>query len=227
MQPRAHRVLLAALAAAAVTSFVASSAHAQPGGPPPPPPPGGYGGGGGYYGPPPYYPPPPPPPRDRYGLTLGFGFGLGGMDADSGDLCLDCDYDPIAFGFDFHIGGMLNPKMALLAELTLTGQTLDSEGFSWVYQSMFLGAVQYWLTPQLWLKGGLGFSQLDVQYDDGYETFEETIDTGMGLLGAIGYEVLHSTQFAIDLSLRLQGANYDKIDDTVSSALFAIGVNWY
>ena len=48
-----------------------------------------------------------------------------------------------------------------------------------------------------------------------------------GILGAIGYEVLHSTQFAIDLSLRLQGANYDKIDDSVSSALFAIGFNWY
>ena len=225
MQPRANRLILAALAAVAFTAFVASSAHAQPGGPPPPPPPGG-GGGGYYYGgpPPPYYP---PPPRERYGLTLGFGFGLGGMSADSGELCIDCDYDPVAFGVDFHIGGMINPRMAILGELTLTGQTLDADGFSWVYQSMLLGAVQYWLTPALWVKGGIGFSQLDIQYDDGFVVYEETIDTGVGLLGAIGYEVLHSTRFAIDLSLRLQGASYDAIEDSVSSALFAIGFNWY
>jgi hypothetical protein len=150
------------------------------------------------------------------------------MSADSGELCGNCDYDPIAFGFDFHIGGMINPRMAIVGELTLTGQTLDANGFSWVYQSMFLGALQYWITPQLWLKGGLGFSQLDVQFEDEFGfVYEETVDTGVGLLGAIGYEVLHSTRFAIDLSLRLQGASYEQVDDSVSSALFAIGFNWY
>jgi hypothetical protein len=227
MQPTAKRLLLSALAAGLVSALVPSLASAQPGGPPPPPPPGGYGGGGGYYGPPPYYPPPPPPPTTRRGLTLGFGFGLGGMSADSGELCADCDYDPIAFGFDFHIGGMINPQMAILGEFTLTGQTLDADGFSWVYQSMALAGLQYWLTPQFWLKGGIGFSQLDIQYDDGFVVYEETVDTGVGVLGAIGYEVLHSTRFAIDLALRLQTASYDAVDNSVNSAIFGIGFNWY
>lgn len=199
-----------------------SLASAQPGGPPPPPPPGYYGGGG-YYG-----PPPPPPPMERRGLALGFGFGFGGMNSESGaGDCIDCNYDPIAFGLDFHIGGMLNPRMALLLELQGTWQTLDADGFNYLSQTMMLGALQYWLSPQLWIKGGIGFSGLDVHYDDGYYAEDAHIDSGIGLLGAIGYEVAHSTRFAIDLALRLSTAKYDAVDDTINSAIIGIGFNWY
>lgn len=210
---RAPRLLLSAATAAALL-FATGAAIAQPGGPPPPPPPG--------YG---YYP---PPPTERMGLTLGFGLGIGGMDSDSNlAACRGCDYDPAAVGFWFHIGGMINPRLAGLFELWFMGQAVDETGASVLTQSMIMGAVQYWLTPQFWLKGGLGFAGLQVQYDDGYYYGEEDLGTGLAIMGGAGFEILHSTEFAIDLQLRLGSGSYDGIDEQVNVAQFGIGFNWY
>jgi hypothetical protein len=192
-------------------------ASAQPGGPPPPPPPG-YGGGG-------YYVEPPP---GRYGLTLGVGLGIGGMDSDSNlAQCFDCDYEPGAVGFDFHIGGMINPHMAALFELWAHGQAIDSSGANVLTQTMMMGAIQYWLSPQFWLKGGLGISWLDVQYDDGYYVEEDSIDQGLAIMGAAGFEVFHSPMFAVDLQLRLGSGSYDGIGEQVNVGMLGIGLNWY
>jgi hypothetical protein len=211
---RASRILMTAVATALL--LAAGPASAQPGGPPPPPPPGYYGGG--YYGPPP----------ERMGLTLGIGLGIGGMDSDSNlAACRGCDYDPAAGGFWFHLGGMINPHLAGLFELWFMGQQVDAGGNTTLFQSMVMGAVQYWLTPQFWLKGGLGFAGLQVQYSDGYEYGEEDLGTGLAVMGAAGFEILHSTQFAIDLQLRLGSGSYDGIDEQVNVAMFGIGFNWY
>jgi hypothetical protein len=202
-------------ATASVLLLAAGTAAAQPGYGPPPPPPPGYG----------YYP---PPPTERMGLTLGFGLGIGGMDSDSNlAACRGCDYDPAAGGFWFHIGGMINPHLAGLFELWLMGQQVDAGGTTTLYQSMVMGAIQYWLTPQFWLKGGIGFAGLQVQYADGYYYDEEDLGTGLALMGAAGFEILHSTEFAIDLQLRLGSGNYDGIDEQVNVAMFGIGFNWY
>lgn len=203
------------------------AASAQPGGPPPPPPdhgdPGGYGGGyqgGGYY----YAP---PAPAHRSGFTIGFGLGLGTMEDDSGPIdCYDCGYSPVAWGLDFHIGGMLSPTLALVGEIWGQAQTLDSGGDALV-QTMVLGAAQMWVTPQLWLKGGLGVANLSISYDDGYESRSDDIDSGGAIMGAIGYEILHSPQFALDLQLRLGAGFYEGIDEQISSGMFSVGFNWY
>ena len=52
------------------------------------------------------------------GLALGFSVGLGGM-SDNGSAitsCVNCDYNPLAVEIDGHIGGMINPRFALLFE---------------------------------------------------------------------------------------------------------------
>ncbi|WP_428262151.1 hypothetical protein [Haliangium sp.] len=218
----------------------------------PPPPPDGYGPppdddygppDGDYepqedypppdgYGPPPrrsrHYPPPPPPvygPAVRRGLTLGAGFGIGNMSASSGPIeCFDCDYDTGAFGFDFHIGGMLSPHMALLFELWVTGKTLDYAGTELMTQSFAMVAAQYWVTPRLWLKGGLGAAQLRVTWDDG---FVETAEDGFGVMGAVGYELFAGQQLAIDLQLRFGTGSYDTIDEQISAGTLGVGMNWY
>lgn len=224
--------LAAAALAALATVAAPSRADAQPGaepppppgedgyGQPPPPPGGGYGG---YYGP---YGPPPDP--TRRGLTLGFGVGLGGMDSDSNlTECFDCNYDPLALGFDFHLGAMLSPNMALLGEVFFHAQNIDSDGFNWISQTMLVGALQFWLTPQLWLKGGLGVATLQSHYDDGYEFDDDTIDTGFAVLGAAGFEVLSSPWFAIDLQVRLASGSYEGVDEQVNVGTVGLGFNWY
>ena len=67
--------------------------------------------------PPPYYPPPPPPPPPpgvfRSGLVFGFSGGVGAIHVDGwvGDAC------GIAGLLEGHIGGMINPRMALMLEI--------------------------------------------------------------------------------------------------------------
>ena len=67
-----------------------------------------------YQPPPPYYPPPPPPPPRgvyRSGLVLGFAVGGGSIQAsDCGYVCGG------AFMGEFHIGGMLNPRLAVMGD---------------------------------------------------------------------------------------------------------------
>jgi hypothetical protein len=215
---RALRLAPAMVAGALLCSLV-SSAQAQPGGPPPPPPPSG-----GYYGPPPvenaggFF--------NRRGLAIGFGFGIGGMSAESGPIeCTGCDYEPAAGGVDFHIGAMINPRLALLFEVWGTGQAVDAEGRTVLVQTMLMGAIQYWLTPQLWLKGGLGASQLSYSIDDGYETNSSEIDSGGGVMGAIGYEVMSGRKFAIDLQLRVGRGTYERISEQAGT--FSVGFNWF
>ena len=220
MRPRASRLAFTAATVALAALLAPPIAAAQPGGPPPPPPPGH---GGGYYGG--YYAGPPPV---RQGLAIGVGLGVGGMDSDSNlAQCFNCDYEPGAGGFDFHVGGMINPQMAVLFELWIHGQAVDSSGANTLWQSMWMGAVQYWLTPQFWLKGGLGIAVLDVQWSDGYYVENDNVGQGVALMGGAGYEVLHSTRFAIDLQLRLGSGAYEGIDEQVNVGMIGVGLNWY
>ena len=209
----ASRVLPAAAAAALALLLTPALAAAQPGPPPPPPP------GAGYYGPPP----------GRQGLAIGAGLGVGGMSSDSGITdCVDCgSTNPASLGLDFHIGGMLNPQTALLFEVWGTGQTLDANGFNILTQTMVMGALQYWLSPEFWIKGGLGVAALDVQYDDGYVAAQDEVDRGMAIMGAAGYELVRSPTFAVDLQLRLGSGSYHGIDDHVNTGMIGVGFNWY
>ena len=199
-------------------------ALAQPGTSPHPPP------AGPHYAPPP--PPPPPPsyydPFTRRGLTLGFGFGIGNMSDSEGTIpCDDCDYDPAAGAFDFHIGGMLNPRLALLFEVWVTGKNIDESASEFLWQSMVLVAAQYWVTPRLWVKGGLGLAHLSLTYEDGYESGDEAVDDGGAALAAVGYEIVVLPRFALDLQLRAGVGSYDAIDEQVVAVSAGLGFNFY
>lgn len=205
-------VLLAPAAAAAQPSY---------GGPPPPP-------RGGYYSQPPAIP---GGFHDRAGrMAIGFSVGLGGMEVgDSEVTCANCDYDPIGVEFDFHIGGMLSPRFALLFEVQANGKTIEENlfGATTLVQATAMVAGQYWLTPQLWLKGGLGGASLSYSYDDGYESASEDIDQGLALMGGIGYELLSARNFSIDLQGRLISGSYRDIDQQVTSGSVGVGFNWF
>jgi len=209
------------LAALVIAPAVAA---AQPGSPPPPP---GYYGGqpripGGFH--------------NRAGhLALGIGLGLGGMKSgDSSIACENCDFNPLTGAFDFHIGGMLSPQLALLLEIQANGQTVRVEGNQYVegeqtlVQSALMGAAQYWVTPQLWLKGGLGFAHLEYSYSDYYgDAGSEPVADGTAVLLGAGYELLSAPNFAIDLQGRFIIGNYDGLEDRITSGTIGVGFNWY
>lgn len=209
-----HKLLVAAFVVAAP-----AVAAAQPG-----------GGGGGYYAQPAAAPSPYQP---RAGSPMfGFSIGLGSLQAENNPAnttCGNCDYNPIGIEVDGHIGGMLSDRFALMLELQANGQTVDDSvyGSTTLTQVTAMVAGQYWATPKLWVKGGVGAAHLSFNYDDAYGSFEEPIDDGAALMLGVGYEILQGRTFALDLQGRVIVGAYDGIDDRITSATVGLGFNWY
>lgn len=192
---------------------------------------GGRGGGGGYYNSPQAAGVLPGGFHNRQGrLIFGFSLGLGGMKDSGGDIdCANCDYSTAAGEVSGHIGGFIGPRLALLGEVQANLQTLSSNGYedTTLVQSALMFAAQYWITPQLWIKGGIGFAnvQVDHEYWDGTAT--EPVDNGMALMGAVGFELLSARYFSLDLQGRLINGSYKGIDDSITAASVGIGINWF
>jgi hypothetical protein len=178
-----------------------SVAHAQyppPYGPPP-----------GYYGPRGVY---------RNGLVIGFGAGIGGISAsDCGDVC------GVVGSGEFHIGGMLNPRLALVADFWANLRNSASIDAT-VWNGIYTGALQYWLTDMFWLKGGMGLGHMQLTDNASSVAFGD--EWGFALMGAGGVEVMQSPNFALDLQARLGHGFFSQGGD-VNSFAFMVGLNWY
>ncbi len=167
--------------------------------------------------------------HDRTGrLTWGFAGGIGGMH-DGGSAitsCVNCDFKPLAFEGDLHIGGVLSPRFALMLELQANAQTVQSnfrDDDTFVTQGAAMVAGQFWLLPILWVKGGIGLANLQV--DDRF--FTEDFGTGGAIMGAIGVELMSARNFAFELQGRIIQASYNSLDDNVTSGTIGLGLNWY
>jgi len=169
--------------------------------------------------------------HDRTGrLAFGGSLGLGGMHDDFGDIdCANCD--SVAVQLAGHIGGFVGPRLALMGEVQLNGQTLqvnnDGTDTSLV-QSALMFAAQYWVTPQLWIKGGIGFANLQVQDSDAFGVFAESEpENGTALMGAVGFELLSAQFFSVDLQGRVLNGAYKGIDDNITALSIGVGINWF
>ena len=214
---RDMRIVLGLGIATFVLLGATSVAHAQY--QPPPPPPPGY-----YYPPPPppryAYPPPPPPRRYgvyRDGLVLGVGLGIGGISAsDCGDTC------GVAGALEMHLGGMINPRLALMGDVWFNGRSVPNSDVS-VVHTIYTFAAQYWATENLWLKGGIGGGNMHVSSDSVGDLGDED---GLAIMVAGGVEFLQLYNFAMDAQLRFGHGFYSEGGDVNSWALM-IGFNWF
>jgi hypothetical protein len=163
-------------------------------------------------------------------LIFGGSLGLGAMKDSGGDIqCANCDYSPIAGELSGHVGGFLTPRMALLGELQFNAQTLSVDGYGdteTLIQSVLMLSAQYWITPQLWVKGGVGFANLRVDHSY-YGTVQEVPENGFALLGAVGFELLSSRDFSVDIQGRLINGSYDSINNNVTGLSVGVGLNWF
>jgi hypothetical protein len=191
----------------------ASVAHAQYQSPPP-----------GYYAPPPGYgyppPPPPPPPREyRSGLTLGGAIGGGGISASNCSACGG------GFAFELHIGGMVAPQLAIMADISSVLHSYDDGlgGSNTLSNSLFAVAAQYWIAPIVWLKGGIGDAHIALS-DYAGNTYG-TNEDALGVLLAGGVEVFRTPIFALDLQLRFMHGSYS--GGGATNYAFLVGFNWY
>ena len=159
-------------------------------------------------------------------LIFGIGGGLGGMHDDQGDItCATCDFNALAFEGDLHIGGMVNPRVGLMFEAQFNSQQIDSQGpngDAFLTQGAGMFAAQFWILPQLWIKGGLGFASLQV--DD--QVFVTDVGTGTAVMGAIGVELLSARNFAFELQGRVIEGLYSH-DYHVTSGTIGLGLDWF
>ena len=163
-------------------------------------------------------------------LLFGGSLGLGGMSDRGGDIeCSNCNYSTLAGEISGHIGGFIGPRFALMGEVQGNIQTLETDAFgdtTSLVQGALMIAGQYWVTPQLWIKGGIGFANLQVDHSY-YGTIDEVPENGLALLGAVGFELLSARWFSIDLQGRLINGSYDSIDNNVTAGSIGVGINWY
>ena len=166
-------------------------------------------------------------------LTYGGSLGIGVMHDDGNRIgCNNCNYNPVAFEADGHIGGMLNSRLAILFEAQLNGQLISQDtgtgaGDQTLIQSAAMIAVQYWITPQFWIKGGAGLSHITVDhaYFDG--SVQEPGADGVAVMGGAGFEIFSARRMAIELEGRVISGTYDGISDHITAGTVGIGISWY
>lgn len=209
------------LLAAALLPLAVSTASAQPGYSP--------GPGPGYYANPAATQHPGGFHNRNGRLIFGLSFMLGHMSDNEGEIAGDSsvNYSTLSGGVSGHIGGFVGPRLALMAEVQGNAVTLATDGYDDItlVQTALMGAAQYWLTPQLWVKGGVGFANLSL--DDTYYNESSNIDNGLALMGAIGFELLSSQRFSVDLQGRIVDGGYDGIAQHITASSIAVGINWF
>ena len=205
------------VATAALLIFAATPAHAQYSAPPPPP---------QSYGPPsaqPYPPPPAEPPADLVRTGWYFGLSLGG----GGITSHNQDYrsDPLdAFLADIHFGGMVTPQLGIQLELwTAIHDYGDYDNSQLLLNNVGIAA-QYWITPKLWIKAGLGSATQEYQVDG---QTQSSID-GDSFLAGVGYEFVQRGGMAIDVQLNTTLTSYpDSGADSTSTTGLKFGISWF
>ena len=216
------RLSLSALISSAALALLAVPAAAQPSQPPPPGDPAQPTGQQQYptTGPEAFHPP---------GLMFGFDFSVGGMSSDRvGSIeCFNCDFQPLSGGFGIYGGFVLNPRLAIKGDLRATAQTLDANGTAYLIQTTLMAALTYWITPRLWIEGGLGVATLSVSIDDGYTAGDETVDNGGAAEFAIGFEVARHQRLGIDIHFRGISGSYDGINDQIFAGMVGVAFTWF
>lgn len=147
---------------------------------------------------------------ERRGFVIGFGAGVGHTRVEG--------ESNTAIGTNFHVGGMLGSRTALL--LDGYGVT-DSEDDVTVSIGVSAIAVQRFVGNRGWLKFGLG-SGYAFASGDGRSEWE---DAGFGILAGAGYELVQKNKFTLDLQGRFSTSSKDSV--RVNNFGIGLGFNWW
>jgi len=148
---------------------------------------------------------------ERKGLIVGGGIGGGSM------TCDGCN-STSGFAGQFHIGGMLTEKVALV--LDGSGITREEDGAT-LTSGVSVAAVQYFVSPRVWIKGGVGAGILQASV----EKLSVTSDPGLAFAGGIGVDLLQKQKFTIDLQARFTTASIE--GDRYNNFFALVGFNFY
>jgi len=145
---------------------------------------------------------------ERKGFIAGIGIGGGKI------TCSDCE-SKSGTAVALHLGGMLTEKVALVLGLSVVS-TDDND----LTSSVASAAVQYFVSPKVWVKGGIASVLLEVNGKGSYAS-----NTGGGFQGGLGVEVVQKKRFAIDLQVRFTTAKIE--GERTNNVMALLGFNLY
>ena len=176
------------------------------------------------------YPPPPPRPQGVYRSGFLFGGSLGAGIISGPDCFSVCGG---AFMAEGHLGGMLNPRLALMGTAWIGGHYFDdvTVGTGQTYNTFWTVNLQYWVNDIIWINGGIGIARLQIFLDQDLSGFAFDDETGGAVTGAAGIEVARSYNWALDLQIRGGHAFYASQDgnggNDLNNLAFMVGLTWY
>jgi hypothetical protein len=138
------------------------------------------------------------------------------------------------FSFDLKAGYMIKSNIALLITSNVSGYEYSGIGRSRKRDFGVLApTVQYWFRDRFWALAGIGLGLdapvfFDVKDPDNHEE-EIAYHTGLGIVGAIGYELYQGGRFTIDLKARMTYRNVNIAEGKTAgvSPSILMGINFY
>ena len=90
-------------------------------------------------------------------------------------------------------------------------------------------SVQYWFKERFWLLGGIGLGLDAPIFFDIKDPEETKYHSGLGIVGAIGYDIYQGKKFTIDLKARMTYRNVNITEGKTSgiSPALLIGINFH
>lgn len=156
----------------------------------------------------------------REGIIVGGDLGFGHISC-SGD---GCDSFTEAGSFGLHIGGMITPRIAVMAD---AWWMLHTEDRLTVSQGIFTGAVRFWAIPRLWLQLGLGAARVDYTYSGTFSSINDHTEWVPAFQIGVGVEIIATHHFALDVALRYGTGFYSDGDYRIHNVALVLGASFF
>jgi len=163
-------------------------------------------------------------PHDRNGFMIGFGVGGGSAGIEDGD-----EREGSATG-NFRIGYAVRPDLVLHFEGSGWTKKVDEGGFldevTWTFSTGTAAITWFPGNAGAFLRAGLGAGTASVEVDFGGGLRGTYDETGLGVLGAVGYEWRLTRMFALGPHAEF---TWMDLDDIGSANVIggALDFNWY
>ena len=132
------------------------------------------------------------------------------------------------FMVEAHIGGMLNPRLALMGDVWLGSRYFDDVHLRNrvdLQQRSGRSTLQYWLTDIIWINGGIGFARLQIYVDQDLSGFPYDDETAArSPARPASRSCSRTTGRWICKSAR---ATPSTDGGDLNNLAFMVGINWY
>jgi hypothetical protein len=158
---------------------------------------------------------------DRDGFIIGIGAGVGHMQCDG----IGCEELTEAGGVNIQLGAMIGPRFAIMGDAWVMAHR---ENRLTLTQGIASVGPQVWLLDRVWLRAGVGVARSGFNYDAEIVDISNRTDFVPAATGALGFEIISTDDFALDLQLRAgAGFFHEDSDDRVQNYSVGVGANWY